>query len=448
MTGERYVLLGLAKARAGWFSDVSRWATSGALPAEFIKALSAEEVSARLRAGRRFSALVVDASVGGWDRDLIELAVAQGCAVVVVDDHSPHRAWHELGADAVLAADFGRDLLLETLRGVAQTVARADEAEPIGRTGSPTPAPWRGRLVALTGAGGVGRSTLAMALADGLATDPRNRGSVLLADMALDAQQGLLHDAGDIVPGLSELVEAHRRTALPVSEVRRLCFVLMDRGYDLLLGLRRHHDWTALRPHAVAAAVAGLQAAYRIVVAEVDADVEGETETGSIDIEERNQLARSCVTHADLVVVVGHGGMSGLHSQIRVLGDMIRLGVPTERILPVVNRAPRSPRRRSEIGAAMSELLSDTAPGAVLSAGPVYVPERRRLDDLIADNGRAPVSLADAMTSAVKVLLERTDDRRAGSLVSSYGGPAGEHPVPVAPGSLGSWSETEGQQTP
>lgn len=447
MSGERYVLLGLAKARAAWFTDLSRWAMSGALPAEFIKALSVEEVGARLRAGRRFSALIVDASVRGWDRDLIELAAEQGCAVVVVDDASPQRAWHELGADAVLPGDFGRDALIETLRGVAQTIARADEAEPLGRTGPPTPAPWRGRLVALTGAGGVGRSTLAMALAGGLAADPRNRGSVLLADMALDAQQGLLHDAGDVVPGLSELIEAHRRTALPAAEVRRLCFAVADRGYDLLLGLRRHRDWTAMRPHAVAAAIAGLQSAYRIVVADTDADVEGETETGSIDIEERNQLARNCLTQADLVVVVGHAGMSGLHSLIRVLGDVIKLGVRSDLILPVVNRAPRTPRRRAQIAAALTELLSDAVPGAVLPASPAYVPDRRRLDDLIADNGRAPVSLVDAMTSAVRALLERTDDGRP-AWTGSHVGPAGEQPVPVAPGSLGSWSEPEGLQTP
>ncbi len=45
---ERYVLLGLAPARAAWFRSVGSWANSGALPAEFVKCLSAEEVAARL----------------------------------------------------------------------------------------------------------------------------------------------------------------------------------------------------------------------------------------------------------------------------------------------------------------------------------------------------------------------------------------------------------------
>ena len=32
MTPDRYVLLGLAGVRAGWFGDVAHWATSATLP--------------------------------------------------------------------------------------------------------------------------------------------------------------------------------------------------------------------------------------------------------------------------------------------------------------------------------------------------------------------------------------------------------------------------------
>jgi bifunctional non-homologous end joining protein LigD len=34
VTGERYVLLGLARPRAAWFRQVGQWATSAALPAD------------------------------------------------------------------------------------------------------------------------------------------------------------------------------------------------------------------------------------------------------------------------------------------------------------------------------------------------------------------------------------------------------------------------------
>jgi hypothetical protein len=451
MTGERYVLLGLAPARASWFVELSRWATSGALPAEFVKALSVEEVTARLRSGRPFSALIVDASVGGCDRDLIETATAQGSAVVVVDREPPRRQWADLGAAAVLPIDFGRDALVEALRAIAQPVARADDLgdgmAPLGFTGPSAPTRWRGRLVAVTGSGGSGRSTLAMALATGLGADPRDRGSVLLADLALNAHQGLLHDCGDVVPGISELVDAYRRTALPVAEIRRLCFAGGSRGYDLLLGLRRQRDWTALRPHAVAAALDGLRAAYRIVVADVDSDIEGEAESGSIDIEERNQLARTSIINADLVTVVGVAGVSGLYSQIRLLGDLTRMGVPPERILTIVNRAPRSPRRRAEISAAVSRLLGEMLPGTTLAATPIFLPERRRIEEIIADAGRPPSGLVEPVTGAVRAMLERlgTPHPSAGIRPADD---RGEPPVAVAPGSLGSWSEASGEHTP
>src|SRR4029453_8698916 len=173
------------------------------------------------------------------------------------------------------------------------------------------PGAWRGRLVAVTGAGGVGRSTLAMALAAGLAADPRDRGLVALADLALHGHQALLHDAGDVVPGLLELVEAHRASALPPPQVRALCFGVPERGYDVLLGLRRHRDWTALRPRAVDAALDALRGAYRSVVADVDADVEGEDQCGSVEVEDRNVLARHTLRDADLVPVVGLPGIGG-----------------------------------------------------------------------------------------------------------------------------------------
>ncbi|MST32488.1 hypothetical protein GHK86_07105, partial [Acidimicrobiaceae bacterium USS-CC1] len=74
MATERWVLLGLAPARAAWFGEVTRWSTSGALPAEFVKCLSAEEARARLGSGRPWSALVVDAAAPGFDRDLVDAA--------------------------------------------------------------------------------------------------------------------------------------------------------------------------------------------------------------------------------------------------------------------------------------------------------------------------------------------------------------------------------------
>lgn len=466
----RYVLLGLARARCPWFTEVSQWATSGALAAEFIKAVSVEEATARLRSGRAFSAVLVDAAVSGWGRDTVELAAAQGCAVIVVDreaadgsdvstraDPATSRRWDDLGVDAVLPPGFDRGRLVDVLASVAQPITRTDEANLLdsvlaipslsegSRAGSVVDtSPFRGRLVAVTGAGGTGRSTLALALATGLAGDPRDRGLVLLADLALHAQQGLLHDAGDVVPGLLELVEAHRRSRLDPPAVRRLCFEVGDRGYDLLLGLRRQRDWTALRPRSTAAALEALRSTYRLVVADVDADVEGEPESGLPDIEDRNQLARTTLGQADLVLVVGRAGLGGLHAQIRVLRDLIGFGVAPSRLLPVVNCAPRGRRRRAERTAVLHQLATDALPGTELAATPVFVPERRRLDDVIYDGGRLPPSVGGLLTGAVRALLDRIPPLDPHGL-PSRAELGGRVPVAVAPGSVGSWTEPTGE---
>jgi septum formation inhibitor-activating ATPase MinD len=435
---ERYVVLGLAGVRAAWFAEVARWATAATIPVDFVKVVSREEARARLLSGRPFSALVVDAGLGALDRDLVDLATAQGCAVVAADDGRAARLWQDLGVHAVLPVGFGPDDLLDALRTVARPLGRGDEMT------AATPAPpetppgeRRGRLVAVTGAGGVGRSTLAAALAGGLAADPRDRGLVVLADLALHAHQALLHDAGDVVPGVLELVEASRAAALPPHEVRGLCFTVAGRGYDLLLGLRRHRDWTALRPRAVAAALDGLSRAYRQVVADVDADVEGEQQCGSADVEDRNVLARQALAGADLVMVVGVPGVAGLHAQLRVLGDLLGHGVEAERIVPVVNRAPRSPRQRAELASALAQLLGASAPGAALASTPVFVPERRRLADGARDAAPVPAPVVRPLVGAVRGMLDRARHTAAPR-------PPASEPVLVAPGSLGSWADDGG----
>ncbi|MGH9111734.1 MAG: hypothetical protein ACRDZN_05480, partial [Acidimicrobiales bacterium] len=156
MATERYVVLGLAQARAGWFGDVARWATTAALPVDFVKVVSVEELRARLRSGRAFSALLIDGALPALDRDLVEVAGAHGCAVVAIDDRRAHRSWRDLGVDAVLPAAFERGVLLDALKAVARPIARSDELAS-GPRPDETPGGWRGRAVAVTGSGGVGR---------------------------------------------------------------------------------------------------------------------------------------------------------------------------------------------------------------------------------------------------------------------------------------------------
>jgi MinD-like ATPase involved in chromosome partitioning or flagellar assembly len=429
MAADRYVVLGVAGVRSGWFSELSRWATSGAVPVEFVKAVSAEEVRARLRSGRQFSALLVGADVAGLDRDLIMAAHDNGATVIVVGPDPGNRDWTDIGAAAVLDRDLDRTALLGTLDAVAAPVARAVATDAII-----PPAPvtgLRGRLVAVTGAGGTGASTLAIGLAQALADDPRYAHVVCLADLALRADQGALHDVDDVVPSVVELAEAHRSGRPSSEEVRRLTWQVTERGYHLLLGLRRSREWTAVRPRSFEAALDGLRHAFRVVVADIDADVDGEDETGSIDLEERNVMARTTALAADLVVVVGRPGVKGIHSLLRVIGDLVALGVAPDRLVPVINDAPRGARARAELTAAFGLLAADTAPAAPT---PLFVARRKRVDESLHDGSRLPRQLGAGLFRAVSTLLARRE---------AVPVPESPVPVPVVAGSLGSWTEGE-----
>ena len=433
MASERYVVLGVAQVRSPWFREVARWATSAMLPVEFVKAMSLEEVRVRLRAGRGYSALLADDSLAGFDRDLVELARESGCAVIVVDGGRAQRAWAELGVSGVLPITFGRDELLQLLTQVAAPLSRNPSA-PVSSATAPATAGFRGQLVAVTGAGGTGASTLAAAVAQGLGSDPRNVDVVCLADLALDADQAMLHGAADVVPGVVELVEAHRAGVPSIDEVRRLTWHVSDRGYHLLLGLRRHRDWTAIRPRAFAAGLDGLRRGFRVVVADVDADLEGEQATGSLDVEERNAMARTAVLAADLVVVVGVPGMKGLHAMLRTTRGVLGHGVPGGHVLPVVNRAPKGPRLRAEITAAFGELLG-SLPGGRNVPSPIFVSDRRRLDEVQRDGARLPDAWLAPAARSVQALLDHATSDPAPAAV-------GEAELePVRPGSLGSWTE-------
>jgi MinD-like ATPase involved in chromosome partitioning or flagellar assembly len=432
MAGERYVALGLAHVRSAWFTEVARWSTAGSLPLEFVKCVSAEDLRARLASGRSFSAVLVDAALGALDRDLVDLAAAHGCPVFAVDD-GRGRDLTSVGVTAMLPANLGRSDLLDAFQQHT-TMIGAVAAVPRAEHGDAVVGGWRGRLVAVTGRGGTGSSTVAMALTQGLGDDTRYAGMVALADLSLDADLALLHDARDIVPGFQELVEAHRSGRPSTDEIRRLTFAIANRNYHLLLGLRRHRDWAALRPRALEAAIDGLRRAFRVVVADTDPDLEGEDQCGSYEVEERNLMARTVVASADVVIVVGSPGVKGLHGLVRVVHDLRDHGVAPTRILPVVNGAGRNPRARAEMTRAFAELASAAQDDGPV-VGPIFLPDRRAVDDLHRDGARLPSSLSAPLVGAVQALMDRSTARP--------GDASGSSPQRVTPGSLGTWSGQE-----
>lgn len=438
MTAERFVVLGLAQARSAWFRDVSHWATSASLPVEFLKAMSIDEVRVRLQSGRPYSAVLLDDSLPGLDRDLVDLALHSGCSVVLVSSGRVATSRADLGASAHLPLGFGRDDLAQVLAQVAAPVAATEVAATDVVREAAVPHGYRGRLIAVTGAGGTGRSTVAMALAQGLAADPRHADLVCLADLALHADLAMLHDARDVVPGIIELVEAHRAGTPSIDAVRALTWRVDARGYHLLLGLRRHRDWTSLRPRAFDAALDSLRRGFRLVVADVDDDVEGERATGSVDVQDRNAMARIVSEAADVIVVVGAPGLHGLHALLRVSRDLLEHGVSGRRILPVVNRSHRSPRLRAEVARAYGELLVAGAGSDHGVPAPIHLGVRRNVETVVRDGGRFPDPWLAAVCGPVLALLDAEDDARHPA------DPRSPEPVAIVPGSLGSWAVQDG----
>ncbi len=434
MTSDNYVVIGLAHVRSAWFTEVARWSTAGSIPVEFVKCLSPEELRARVMSGRKFSAALLDGRLPAVDRDALATLADRGIPSVVVKSPLDTSDWRSLGATATLDPDPSREDLLEVLLSHARPV------DPVGgsleQTGPRSlPPTWLGRLVAVTGHPGAGTSSIAVATAQAMAADPRHGNEVVLADLARTAHHALLHDARDVVPGIQELVEAHRNAHPTTGQVRDLLYSVAPRGYRLLLGLRRPSDWVTIRSQAFSSALASLRGAARLVVADIDSDLEGEEATGSTDIEDRNLMARTVTAQADLVMVVATPTTTGLSGLVHQLDALRSHGVPGSRLLAVINRAPRSARARAEITRAVAQ-LTGAASHPDPHVGPVFISERRHLDSLHRDLGRFPAALTTPLAQAVNAVLDRAGPRLDFTCDDSQ-------PELVAPGSLGHWQFEE-----
>jgi hypothetical protein len=397
MSTARYVLLGLAHPRSVWFRQLAQWCNGGALPAELIKCLSPEEIVHRLDSGRPASALIVDANLPGVDRDLMNAAANQGCAVVVVDDLRIEKDWKSLGARTVISQNFDRAELLDALASHATLIDRA--------THSPTQSalsitsPFRGRVIAVVGTGGTGSSTVAIAAAQGQAISRRT----LLADLNLHAEQAMLHDVNAPTGGLQSLVDAHRSSVVTPDRFPEFCLSVPRRGYELLPGLRRARFWSAIRPVAFTATFTALAHGYESLVCDVDADIEREDSGGSLDIEERTSMSRTALLEAEVVLVVAHPSMKGLHAVNRLLIELGELGVPMTRVATVFNQAPKSPRVRAGYTSALAELI-DWRHGEHPAVTPIHLPYRD-VDELLRSGDLLPDSLVDPITSAVQAVV-------------------------------------------
>jgi MinD-like ATPase involved in chromosome partitioning or flagellar assembly len=423
MFDEHFVVLGVARPRTDWLTDLGRWATSSTIPVEFIRCISVDEVRSRLQSDRRHSAVLLDERCPGVDRDVIGAARDARCAPIVITGSPARRDWSQLGAVGTITEPVEPDSLLAALREHALGIERRSIPTPIA---SITNHQEIGRLVTVMGAGGTGTSTVAAAIATHAATARPAAGSVALVDASLDATQALIHDLGDVVPGLQELVELHRMTNPSPEDVRNHFWFSPSHGYDVLPGLRRHRDWSSIRRRAALAAIRSIRHSYAFVVADTDADLEGEPETGSIDIEDRNALARELTSTADVIVVTARPGIVGIHRLLHTLMALDHHGIAIERVLAVVIGAPRGTRDRSELTRTVTGLFAEVRPGRRLPT-PVMVPIRRDLEPFLRDGAPLPRTAVGSITAAVNALLGEIEPA---SLESTA-------PIPIIPGHLG-----------
>ena len=436
---DRFVVLGVAPVRRDWFGQVSKWANEAVLPIDFVKCISANEVISRLETGRPFSAVLIDASTSGLDRDLLDLATSVGCAPIIIDHGLVDRDWRDLGATAVLPETFDRGDLLASLASNAAPIGRS--APAASRTSAEAqPNENLGKVIAVTGSGGVGTSTVAMALAQGLAHNLA-RQPVLLADMALRSSQAMLHDARDVVPGLLEFVESHRLGVPNEADGMRAVHSFPERGYDLLLGLRHERDWLSVPARALSASWTTLVNRYQTTVVDTTGSFDGMEETGSSDIEDRNRIARMAVRQGDLVLVVGRSNSWGMHHLVRTILSLTEIGVDPDRIVPTINKAPRSPRARAEVTSAISELLSVRLSSNDSVRPPIFVPLRKTLDATLDSGEPLPSALTSPLASTIEVLVGLTKPVSPEAIASDI--EDANEPVAVAPGTLGSWSDLD-----
>lgn len=421
MTIDRYTVLGLAPARTAWFGEVAAWATTGRLPVSFVMCVSVDELVARLGQGAAWSAVLIDGATPGLDRDVIEAARSNGTAALIVAGGAP-RDWASLGAVAVLDAHLGAADLLMALADHATTVAPVDRLPASLDPSVPDPRrPATGVTAAVVGSGGTGTSTVAAALAAGLSPTR----STVLADLRAPGDQAMIHDVREVSPSIAELVDAHRLGTPGPHDVAAMTFEVGS--HRLVVGLRRRRDWVLLRRRSLEAALDSLAATFDLVVVDVDCETDGEAETGSTDIEDRNLAARSTLSRADAVVVVIHPSVKGVHSGVRICTDLVAFGVATDQIVPIFNASPRRTRRRHELDSAFGTLISSSAAGAAL-ASPAHIGVHR-VDEAVHDGIGAPAKMSAEVAAAVGDHLELRD------LGTATLGSA--EPQPIAPGSLG-----------
>lgn len=303
----------------------------------------------------------------------------------------------------------------------------ASTADP--RSGAP------GRLVAVVGAGDA-LAAVAACLAEAIALGARGRGwdgPVVLADLTLDATLQTVHPVGPGGRGVGDLIDS--AGDLDPSAVGS---APGGRRYRYVPGLSRHRDWIRLRSDAAERALGALRASAAVVVVAVDPDLEGEADTGSFDIEDRNLLARLGASTADVVVSASSATRIGLGAQAGVLRALADLGVATDRTWAVLattaGRRPAGRRAAAQllagVGAASADRIAWVRAPSDGSSGHRWGRwGRRQRSELPPLPRRSVRSLADLAVAVLERPGEPAPTNRRASDVAQL----------LLPGELGHW---------
>lgn len=267
-----------------------------------------------------------------------------------------------------------------------------------------------GRVLAVIGRAGSGTSTTAIAAAQGFA-ERFGPSTVVLADLSRTGDQALLHDTPDVVPSFEDLAAA---TDPPPDYAQTCTFQVVARAYDLLLGLRRRREWASVTHSDVSTVVEALRSAYRVVVCDIDDDLDG----GSVEAEARNCAARHVVGVADAVLVTGTATLTGLRSMLLTLDDLRALGVEPNRLRPMLTRVP-SRRHRRQHAAALAALSS----GGSELAGAAQSMESPQTEDAHHNGTRLVRSIVRPAIDAVADLLGEAPPPQPARVANTPRGP-------------------------
>jgi hypothetical protein len=299
----------------------------------------------------------------------------------------------------------------------ATPIGRIDDLR-LGLRAEDGPAGWTGRMVAVTGPGGTGASTVARLLAAALADDPRMYSSVLLVDACLEADQAHMHGITDSQVDLQAAARAHRNGDPVDSELRALTFVPAGHRHRLLPGIRQRRDWPTIGGPSLEAALGNLRDHHLATIVDVDPYVDLAPTHQPVGPTTPGEPARIVFGMADLVLVVGRAGNDSVRSLARVRANLADSGLPAERVMelpltssPAVGRlASRRAGRAARRGQAVqSGDLSLDLPGTL-------------------DGSDTAAHLADRVLTVLDRLPSRTQN---------------QNEVAVIAGSLGTTSDDE-----